>query len=96
MIKPLSDRVVIEPIEKTNQLPSGLVIPESAQDKSQEGTVVSLGEGRWSEFHGIFYPSFLKVGDRVIYAKYAGTEVVDGGKKYLLLNEREIFAVISQ
>lgn len=93
-IKPISDRVVVLPTEKPNMTPSGLHIPEGAQAKSQEGVVVAIGEGRWSEFHGAFFPLALKVDDRVMFARYAGTEIEDGGKKYLLLNEREILAIL--
>ena len=93
-IKPLLDRVVIEQTESSNKTKSGLHLPESAQEKSQEGIVVAMGEGRWSEFHGKFYPSLLKLDDRVIFSKHAGTEVTEDGKKYMLLNERDVLAVL--
>lgn len=93
-IKPLSDRIVVEPIASSTQTASGLYIPENAQDKSQEGIVVALGEGRWSEFHGVFNPSPVHLGDRVLFAKFAGVEIVLDGKKHMLLNEREVLAIL--
>lgn len=93
-IRPLSDRVVVEPAASSNSTPSGLALPESAQSKSQEGVVVAIGEGRWSEFQGKFLPSIIEVGCRVLFAKFAGTEIERDGKTYLLLNEREILAIL--
>jgi chaperonin GroES len=92
-IKPLADRVVIEPIEKEETTASGLVLPETAKEKPQEGTVVAAGPGRVDD-EGERLPMEVKVGDRVLYAKYAGTEFKLEDKKYLILGEKDILAIL--
>ena len=92
-IKPLGDRVVVEPIEKEETTPSGLVLPETAKEKPQEGTVVAVGPGRLND-DGTRLPLEVKVNDRVLYAKYAGTEFKLNDKKYLILGEKDILAVL--
>lgn len=90
-IQPLNDRVLIHPIEQEEVTPSGIVLPETAKEKPQEGEVVAVGPGAWKE-DGERRPLDLEVGDRVIYAKYAGTEVKNGDGEYLLLRENDVLA----
>ncbi len=92
-IKPLGDRVVVEPIEKEETTPSGLVLPETAKEKPQEGKVVAAGPGRLND-DGTRVPMDVKVGDRVLYAKYAGTEFKLNDTKYLILGEKDILATL--
>lgn len=88
MIKPLADRVVIEPKEAETKTASGLYIPDTAKEKPQQGTVVAVGPGKQDE------PMELKVGDAVLYGKYAGTEVTVGENKYLIVKQSDILAII--
>ena len=88
MIKPLADRVVIEPQEAQTKTASGLFIPDTAKEKPQQGTVVAVGPGKNDE------PMELKVGDVVLYGKYAGTEVTLDDKKYLIVKQSDILAII--
>lgn len=90
-IQPLNDRVLIHPIEQEEVTPSGIVLPETAKEKPQEGEVVAVGPGAWQE-DGERRPLDLEVGDRVIFAKYAGTEVQNGDGEYLLLRENDVLA----
>jgi chaperonin GroES len=93
MIKPLGDRVVLEPVEKEEKTASGIVLPETAKEKPQEGKVIAVGTGRLDE-KGNRIPLEVKVGDTVIFSKYAGTEVKYGEKEYLILRESDILAVV--
>ena len=88
MIKPLADRVVIEPKEAETKTASGLYIPDTAKEKPQQGTVVAAGPGKKDEVME------LKVGDRVLYGKYAGTEVTFDDRKYLIMKQSDVLAVI--
>jgi len=88
MIKPLSTRVVIEPKEAETRTASGLYIPDTAKEKPQQGTVVAAGPGSKDE------AMELKVGDKVLYGKYAGTEVSVDGKDYLIVKQSDILAVL--
>ena len=92
-IKPLGDRVVVEPIEKEETTASGLVLPETAKEKPQEGKIIAAGPGRLDE-DGKRIPMDVKEGDRVLYAKYAGTEFKLNDKKYLILGEKDILAIL--
>lgn len=92
-IKPLEDRVVIRQVEAEEKTASGLVIPDSAKEKPQEGEVVAVGPGRVDD-NGNRVPMDLSVGDRVIYSKYGGTEVKYGAEEYLVLSSRDILAVV--
>ncbi|MEM3485495.1 MAG: co-chaperone GroES, partial [Candidatus Methanomethyliaceae archaeon] len=83
-LRPLGDRVVVEPIEKEERTPSGIILPETAKEKPQEGKVIAVGPGRLND-QGQRIPLDIKEGDRVIFAKYAGTEVKLDDKKYLIL-----------
>ncbi len=92
-IKPLGDRVVVEPLEKEDTTPSGLVLPETAKERPQEGTVLAAGPGRVND-DGTRVAMDVKVGDRVLYVKYAGTEFKLNDKKCLILGEKDILAII--
>lgn len=94
MIKPLGDRVVIELVEQEEKTASGIVLPESAQEKPQEGRVVAVGSGRVTD-SGEKVALEVAEGDRIIYSKFAGTEVTFEGKEYLILRENDILAVIA-
>ena len=92
-IKPLEDKILVEAIEAETTTASGLVIPDTAKEKPQEGTVVAVGEGRFDE-DGDRIPMDIKKGDKVIYSKYGGTEIKYEGKEYLILSSRDVLAVI--
>ncbi|HLQ84451.1 MAG TPA: co-chaperone GroES [Pseudogracilibacillus sp.] len=92
MIKPLGDRVVIELVKQEEKTASGIVLPDSAQEKPQEGLVIAVGSGIIDD--GDRIPLEVKEGDKVIYSKYAGTEVKYEGKEYLIIREDDILAVI--
>ena len=92
-IKPLEDRIVVQPLAAEQTTASGLVIPDTAKEKPQEGTVVAVGEGRFDE-DGDRIPMDIKKGDKVIYSKYGGTEIKYEGKEYLILSSRDVLAVI--
>ena len=88
MIKPLADRVVIEPKEAETKTASGIYIPDTATEKPQQGTIVAAGPGKKDE------PMEVKVGDTVLYGKYAGTEVTVDDKKYLIVKQSDILATL--
>ncbi len=94
-IKPLEDRVLVQPLEAETTTASGLVIPDTAKEKPQEGTVLAIGPGRVDD-KGARIPVDVAEGDTVIYSKYGGTEVRYDGKDLLLLNARDILAVVSK
>ena len=88
MLKPLADRVVIEPKEAETKTASGIFIPDTAKEKPQQGTIVAAGPGKKDE------PMEVKVGDVVLYGKYAGTEVTVEEKKYLIVKQSDILAIL--
>jgi chaperonin GroES len=92
-IKPLGDRLLVEPIEKEETTASGIVLPETAKEKPQEGVVLAVGPGRLLD-SGERAPMEVKVKDTVLFAKYAGTELKRDDKKYLILSEKDILAVL--
>ena len=94
-IKPLEDRVLVQPLEAETTTASGLVIPDTAKEKPQEGRVIATGPGRIDD-KGNRIPLDVAEGDVVIYSKYGGTEVKYAGEEYLLLNARDILAVVSK
>lgn len=94
MIKPLGDRVVIELVEQEETTASGIVLPDSAQEKPQEGKVVAVGSGRVTD-NGEKVALEVSEGDRIIFSKFAGTEVEYQGTEYLILRENDILAVVS-
>ncbi|MEZ7172132.1 co-chaperone GroES [Sporosarcina sp. OR05] len=93
MLKPLGDRIVIELIEAEEKTSSGIVLPDSAKEKPQEGKVVAAGTGRVLE-NGQRVELEVKEGDRIIFSKYAGTEVKYEGNEYLILRESDVLAII--
>jgi len=94
-IKPLEDRVLVQPLEAEQTTASGLVIPDTAKEKPQEGKVIATGPGRTDD-NGKRIPMDLAEGDIVIFSKYGGTEVKYDGNEYLLLNARDILAVVTK
>lgn len=95
MLKPLGDRVVIELVETEEKTASGIVLPESAKEKPQEGKIVAVGTGRVLD-SGERVALEVEVGNRIIFSKYAGTEVKYQGNEYLLLRESDILAVVGE
>lgn len=93
-IRPLGDRVVVRPVEREEKTKSGIVLPDTAKEKPQEGIVEAVGNGRILD-NGQRIPVDVKVGDRVLYAKYAGNEFKIDDQEYLVLSERDILAVIA-
>ena len=91
---PLGDRVLVKPAEREEQTKSGIFLPDTAQEKPQEGTIIEVGPGRVTD-DGTRVPMDLKKGDLVLYAKYGGTEIKEDGEEYLLLTERDILAKVS-
>ncbi len=87
-IKPLADRVIVEVSPAEEKTASGIIIPDTAKEKPQQGLVVAVGTGKKDE------PLTVKVGDKILYGKYAGTEINHGGKEYLIMREADIFAII--
>jgi chaperonin GroES len=92
-LKPLGDRLVVEPKEREQTTPSGLILPETAAEKPQEGEILAVGPGRRDD-DGNRIELDVKVGDRVLYAKYGGTEVKVDGKKLLILKESDVLAIV--
>ncbi len=92
-IKPLEDRIVIQQVEAEQTTASGLVIPDTAKEKPQEGEVIAVGPGRIDD-NGNRVPIDVSTGDRVLYSKYGGTEVKVGGDDYLVLSARDVLAVV--
>ena len=93
-LRPLGDRVVIKPSEREEMTKSGIVLPDTAKEKPQEGSVVAVGPGRFEE--GQRVPLDVAVGDTVIYSKYGGTEVKVEGDEYLILSARDVLAIIAK
>ncbi|WP_411767846.1 co-chaperone GroES [Winogradskyella sp. A3E31] len=87
-IKPLADRVLVEPMEAETKTASGIIIPDNAKEKPQKGNVVAVGNGKKDE------PLTVKVGDTVLYGKYGGTELKLEGKDYLMMRESDILAIV--
>ena len=88
MIRPLSDRVLVDPKEAETKTAAGLYIPDTAKEKPQQGTILAAGPGKKDE------PMELKVGDVVLYGKYAGTEITVEGKNYLIMKQSDVLAVL--
>ncbi|MBH5320041.1 co-chaperone GroES [Paenibacillus sp. GSMTC-2017] len=91
MIKPLGERVLIEPIAKEETTASGIVLPDTAKEKPQEGKVIAVGSGTLKD--GVRVALEVKEGDRVLFSKYAGTEIKYEGKEYLIMKESDIHAI---
>jgi chaperonin GroES len=93
-LEPLDDRIVVKPGEEEETTISGIVIPDTAKEKPQEGEVVAVGPGRFED--GSRVPMDVKVGDRVLYSKYGGTEVKVEGQEYLVLSARDVLAIVKR
>jgi chaperonin GroES len=93
-LKPLEDRIVVKSSEGEETTASGIVIPDTAKEKPQEGTVVAVGPGRYEDGNRV--PLDVAVGDKVIYSKYGGTEVKVAGTEYLILSARDVLAVVGK
>jgi len=94
-LKPLGDRVVVKPSEGEEKTKSGIVIPDTAKEKPQEGEVVAVGSGKCDE-SGKKIPLEVKTGDKVLYSKYGGTEVKVEGEEYLILRESDVLAIVKK
>jgi chaperonin GroES len=95
-IKPLEDRIVVKPIDAEQTTASGLVIPDTAKEKPQEGQVLAVGPGRFDDGGDKRVPLDVKVGDTVLYSKYGGTEVKYSGEEFLILSARDVLAIIEK
>ena len=93
-LQPLEDRIVVKPSEGEEMTASGLVIPDTAKEKPQEGEVIAVGPGRFED--GDRVPLDVKVGDKVIYSKYGGTEIKLGGDELLILSARDVLAIVNK
>lgn len=92
-VQPLADRVVVEPLEETEEMRGGLYIPDTAKEKPQQGNVIAVGPGRMSD-EGKLIPVELEQGQRILYGKYSGTEVTIDGQDLLIIKESDVLAVI--
>ncbi len=92
-VAPLADRVVVKPLEDTEQMRGGLYIPDTAKEKPQQGEVLAVGPGRFDD--GKRVPMEVKAGDKILYGKYSGTEVTVEGEQVLILRESDILAIVS-
>lgn len=92
-IKPLGDKILVKPIEKPEEKKGSIIIPDTAKEKPQEGEIIAIGRGKVNE-EGKILPHEVKVGDRVLFGKYAGTEVTIDGEKYLIMSEEDILGII--
>ncbi len=92
-VAPLADRVVVKPLEEAEQMRGGLYIPDTAKEKPQQGAVVAVGPGRFEKDQRV--PMEVKVGDKVLYGKYSGTEVTIDGESLLILRESDVLAVLN-
>ena len=92
-IKPLGDRILIKPLEAEDKTKGGIILPDTAKEKPQEGKVVAVGKGRMLE-SGKIEPSEVKAGDKVLYGKYSGTEIKVNGEEHLIVKEEDILAII--
>ena len=93
-LKPLEDRIVVKPNEAETQTASGLVIPDTAKEKPQQGTVIAVGPGKRAESSGELIPVGIEEGQTVLYSKYGGTEVAVDGDDLLVLNARDVLAIV--
>ena len=95
-LKPLDDRIVVKPNQAEERTASGLVIPDTAKEKPQQGTVLAVGAGRRAESTGELIPLDVKEGDTVVYSKYGGTEITVGGEDLLILSSRDVLAIVAK
>jgi chaperonin GroES len=95
-LKPLDDRIVVKPNEAEERTASGLVIPDTAKEKPQQGTVLAVGPGKRSDQSGEVIPMDVKEGDTVLYSKYGGTEITVDGDDLLVLSARDVLAIVEK
>ncbi len=95
-LRPLADRVIVEPLDQEEKTAGGILLPETAKEKPQEGKVVAAGPGRWDEDGKKRLEMEVAVGDTVVFAKYSGSEIKIDDKKYLILGEKDILAVLEK
>src|SRR3954470_104624 len=95
-LQPLEDRIVVKPSESEEKTASGLVIPDTAKEKPQQGEVLAVGPGKRSENSGELIPMDVKTGDTVVYSKYGATEIPVGGDALLILSARDVLAVVKK
>jgi chaperonin GroES len=95
-LRPLGDRVIVEPLAQDEKTASGLLLPETAKEKPQEGLIVAVGPGRWDEDGKQRIEMEIVVGDKIVFAKYSGSEIKLGEKKYLIMSEKDILAVMEK
>jgi len=94
-IRPLGDRVVVEPLEAQEKTKGGIILPDTAKEKPQQGKIIAVGKGRIDE-NGKHVPMEVKVGDVILYGKYSGTEVTIDDKEYVILREEDILAIVEE
>ena len=92
-LRPLGDRVIVKPIEKKDEVRGGLIIPDTAKEKPQEGEIIAAGRGKIGE-DGKLIPMDVKAGDRILYGKYSGTEVKIEGQEYLIMHQDDILGLL--
>jgi chaperonin GroES len=92
-IRPLHDRIIVERLEEETKTAAGIIIPDSAKEKPQQGNVIAVGKGKTTE-DGKIMPLDVKVGDKVLFGKYAGTEIKIDGKEYLMMREDDVLGVV--
>ena len=93
-LRPLADRVIVEALDREETTAGGILLPETAKEKPQEGVVLAAGPGRWDEEGKMRVPMDVAVNDKVVFAKYSGTEIKLGERKLLIIGEKDILAVI--
>jgi chaperonin GroES len=94
-LKPLADRVVVKPAEAEEKTKGGIILPDTAKEKPQQGEIIAVGPGKVSD-SGALVKMEVKVGDTILYGKYSGTEVTVDGEEYLIMRESDIFAIIGK
>jgi chaperonin GroES len=95
-LRPLADRVIVEPLEQEEKTASGILLPETAKERPQEGLIVAIGPGRWDEDGKKRVEMEVAVGDKVVFAKYSGSEIKLDEKKYLIMSEKDLLAVLEK
>src|ERR1700690_1596254 len=92
-LRPLGDRVLVRAIEKKEEIPSGLIIPDTAKEKPQEGEIIAAGKGKIGD-DGKLIPMDVKTGDKILYGKYSGTEIKIEGQEYLIMHQEDILGIV--
>ncbi len=92
-LKPLGDRVLVKALEKKDEIRSGIIIPDTAKEKPQEGEIIAVGKGKIAE-DGKLIPMDVKAGDKILYGKYSGTEVKIEGQEYLIMHQEDILGIV--